>query len=504
MGSAPARVLLCAAAAAAAIACGTTSSSHLPATTLVAGISQSRLGSAAGSSTSRVADLLERASLMRLDRACRPEPALAERLEIDTTGRTCTLTLQRNLTFHDGSPIDARSVAAIITSAMEPGGRAGPPPGLRDVARVEAVDAVTVRLTLDQPAPLLSEALASLEVRGGREGESGAGPYVRSLERDGRIEMAAFAGHYLGRPSVDRVVLQAFPSPRTAWAALLRGEVGLLYEVSPDAVPLVAPSRAVQVRSFLRPFVYVVGMNARHPILGRAAVRRALSLAVDRERLVRRVLDGRARPAFDPIWPLHWALDDDAPSGGLDRDASRQALDGAKLPGRSAKSPSSSGSRFTFTCLVPSGMPLLEALAIAVQHDLFDVGVDMRLEPIPLAALGQRLAAGDFDAYLLELNAFGLSWTYWLWHSGAARPFIDSGYVGADAALDRVRHAANGAELRSAVAQARQVLRDDPPGLFLCWVETARAVSRQFALPLDRDRDVLPLLPHWQVAPLPR
>jgi peptide/nickel transport system substrate-binding protein len=497
--------LVFAAAAVCTAACGPRPASSLPPTHLVAGVAQPRLGASADGSTSRVAALLERSSLLRLDRACRPEPALAERVIVDQTGRTCSLTLHRGLTFHDGTPIDAAAIAALVTSALDRRGRIGPPPGLLDVGRVDAVDALTVRILLSQPSPLLPEALAGLEVRGGRDGDSAAGPYQRASEGPGAIEMVAFAGHYLGRPAIDRIVLRSFESPRTAWAALLRGEVGLLYEVSPDSVAFVEPSRAVQVRSFLRPFVYLVGFNTHHPVLRRQAVRHALSIAVDRERLIRRVLDGRARPAFDPVWPLHWALDGDAPVRGFDRDAARRSIDREGLVIRPTRERADGPpSRFAFTCLVPAGIPLLEALAVAVQRDLFDVGVDMQLEALPLEALGLRLASGDFDAYLLDMNGFGLSWTYRLWHSATAKPFIDSGYAGADAALDRIRHASGEHALRQAVNETRRVFREEAPGLFLCWVETSRAVSRQFALPPGRERDVLLSLPRWQLAPASR
>ena len=157
--------------------------------------------------------------------------------------------------------------------------------------------------------------------------------------------------------------------------------------------------------------------------------------------------------------------------------------------------------RLAFTCLVPAGVPLLEGLALAVQRDLFDVGVDMRLEALPAAQLAQRLAAGAFDAYLLDINAFGLGWTYWLWHSDARRPMIDAGVSAADAPLDRMRHARDEASLKAAVADVRRSFRDDPPALFLCWVEAARATSRALALPAEPDRDVLLSVARWHPAP---
>jgi hypothetical protein len=44
-------------------------------------------------------------------------------------------------------------------------------------------------------------------------------------------------------------------------------------------------------------------------------------------------------------------------------------------------------------------------------------------------------------------------------------------------------------------------MRDDPPALFLCWTETARAVRRTFILPADPDRDAVGTIAQWRPAP---
>jgi hypothetical protein len=150
---------------------------------------------------------------------------------------------------------------------------------------------------------------------------------------------------------------------------------------------------------------------------------------------------------------------------------------------------------------VPAGIPLFERLALHVQRAMLEVGVDLRLEPVPLAELSRRLARGDFDTYLLEMNGFGLGWTYWLWHSEASRPFVASGYRGADAALDALRHADSDPDLRDRLRAVRERFREDPPAIFLCWPQATRAVSTRFALPVGEDRDILSSLARWQAVP---
>ena len=473
------------------------------ASTVVIGVAQPRASpESVDSSLHRIAALLERAALLRLDRDCRLEPALAERVTVSPDGRTWTLTLRPALTFHDGSSLDARSAVAAVQWAVDAGAAGASSPGLRDIARVWASDPRTIQIHLRAPSLVFGETLAALDLRAGPTGDVGAGPFRRIPGGTTGVRLESFPGYYAGSPAVGRIELRPFDTPRTAWASLLRGEIAFLHEVAPEALPFVGSSPGVQVHQFLRPFVYVTGFNLRHPVLRDPRVRRALSRAVDREAIVRRVLDGRGRAAADPVWPLHWAVDPSVGPPVPDQALARREFDAiGRVVGTPARGSAGPRARFSFRCLVPAGLTALEGVAIAVQRDLLDVGVDMQLEAVPLPALAGRLAAGDFDAYVLDMNAFGLGWTYWLWHSEASRTLVDSGATGADAALEHMLRAADEGALRAAVADLRRAFADDPPALFLCWAEAARATSRAFALPGALDRDVLLSIARWQPAP---
>jgi hypothetical protein len=53
------------------------------------------------------------------------------------------------------------------------------------------------------------------------------------------------------------------------------------------------------------------------------------------------------------------------------------------------------------------------------------------------------------------------------------------------------------------VRSLQQVMRDDPPAVFLLWPDTARAVSARFRVPLTPDRDIIGTLPQWTLASPP-
>jgi peptide/nickel transport system substrate-binding protein len=467
--------------------CGPARAARIGDTAVVIGVAHPTTSEPSERALSRVSAILSRAALLRLERSCRTSPALAESVTAAPDSLSWTVRLREGLRYHDGQRLDATSVAGVVRAATPAGEAFQVAPGLRDVTSVDVLDPRTFRISLRARSALLLEALAALEVNHGAGDAAGAGPFVPGTPTaDQGVAMAAFDGFHLGRPAVDRVVLRSYSTPRRAWSALMRGEVDALYEVDPAFASFVAVSGNMQVRAFLRPFVYVMGFNLRHPALKDAASRRHLAAGVDREAIIRHAFDGRGVVATDPIWPLHWANQ----TPGVQQPAPVVS----SRPGRFAP-------RLALTCLVPAGLPTFERIALSLQRSLFDVGVDLRIDAVPLREMAGRLARGQFDTYLLEHNAFGLSWTYWMWHSEASWPLVLSGYRGADDALDHVRRASDDGDMRAAVEQLRQRLREDPPAVFLCWTQAARAVSTGFALPGEPDRDIIGSVARWHRAP---
>jgi ABC-type transport system substrate-binding protein len=250
-----------------------------------------------------------------------------------------------------------------------------------------------------------------------------------------------------------------------------------------------------------------VAFNLRHPVLKKTEVRRGLNYAVNRQEFIARTLRGEGQPAVSNIWPRHWAFDSDLTPYPYDPVIASQAFDSAgfRTPAvRMASAALAPPSRFRFTCLIFAGYANFERAALVVQKQLYDVGVQMDIEPLPMRDVMSRLSTGNFDAFLVDLVAGrDLSWPYRIWHSpGRTRPDLNSGYRAADAAFDRLRLARDQQGIRDAANAVQHILFYDPPAIFLAWDRTARAVSRRFSVPEDSDRDILYTIWQWQqIAP---
>jgi hypothetical protein len=87
-------------------------------------------------------------------------------------------------------------------------------------------------------------------------------------------------------------------------------------------------------------------------------------------------------------------------------------------------------------------------------------------------------------------------WTYRFWHNGGG--YQNSGYSGADEALDLLRRSRTDTEVRAAVANLRQRFYEDAPAAFLAWPERTRAVDVRFDVGDRSDPEILGNLWRWR------
>lgn len=432
--------------------------------------------------------------------ATKPDGRPAERIATewgwDEAGTSLRLKIRRDVHFHDGTLLTPEIAAqALRASVADVRNR---PFSFTSVSSVDAAGDDTINIRLKERNGFVPSDLAAILVEKPGRPDIGTGPFQVVSRQNKDAKLTAFPRHYRGRPALAGVDVASYPTQRNAWTALMRGEVDMLYEVSRDAADFIRAETTVNTYSFPRPYYIPLVFNVRHPILKNVQVRQALNEALDRESLVRDGMSGRGSPADGPVWPQHWAYS--APSAPLAFDpvSARRRLDAAGFPARATRE-GPVPVRFSFSCLVFGSDSRYERMAVLMQKQLADVGVDMQLVSLPLDQLGPRMQQGDFDAFLIEMAGRSLSWVYEFWRSHENMRF-DSGYRSADAVLDKIRNGRTDEEVRAAVAELTRVFHDDPPAAFLVWQETSRAVSTKFDVSPEEKRDPVSNLWLWRPA----
>lgn len=240
-------------------------------------------------------------------------PVLAESYTVSENGLIYTFVLRENAKFHDGTPVTADDVVFTVQKAQDPGLKS---PELANWAgiRAEAVDSRTIRFTLPRPyAPFLEKTtLGILPSRLWRNVSNqqfpfsplmvrpvGAGPFkVENVRQDKNgfiagYHLVAFKEYALGRPYLDRISFRFFDEQDDLALAVRNRKVDSAYGVAREDA-LKAP--------YARVFGAFFNENA-NPVFADVRVRRALSLAINREAIANTVLGGYATPIAGPVPP---------------------------------------------------------------------------------------------------------------------------------------------------------------------------------------------------------
>ena len=264
--------------------------------------------------------------LVATDSDGRPTPGLALSWEaVEPT--MWRIRLRPGVTFHDGTPFTADDV--VFTHARAPtvpGSPASMGQYIRPVQRIEVVDPHTMIFHTERPVPMMPMMMSSYAIVGRRNGEGaetrdynsgraviGTGPYrFASYTPGDRAVLSANPGHWGGAPPFSRVTIRMIPSDTARVAALRAGDVDAIDNVPTRDVAQLRGIAGVTVQSRVgQRLIYnyldvgrerspFVTDNRGNPIsnpLRDVRVRRALSLAINREGIARQLMEGFSVPS---------------------------------------------------------------------------------------------------------------------------------------------------------------------------------------------------------------
>jgi peptide/nickel transport system substrate-binding protein len=122
----------------------------------------------------------------------------------------------------------------------------------------------------------------------------GTGPVrFASWVKDDRAVLDANPDYWGGKIAVDRWIMRPIPETAPRIAALLKGEVDVITQLPPDQGERVAGNATTRVAGALYAGLYVLAVNSKRPPLDNPLVKQALSLAIDREAIVKELWRGR-------------------------------------------------------------------------------------------------------------------------------------------------------------------------------------------------------------------
>ena len=439
-------------------------------------------------------------------------PVIATSYSVSEDGKIYTFVLRDHAKFSDGTPITATDVVFTVQKAQDPGLKSPEYSNWASI-KAEVVDARTVRFTLPKPyAPFLADTtLGILPAHLWRNIPNsdfpfsplmkhpvGSGPFkVQKVieDKQGAItgyDLKADPGYALGRPYLETIHVRFYQTPTLLQGAYRSGKVESAYGIG------------VQ-RALRAPYSRVFGVffnKKENEALGQLEVRKALSIAIDREHVVSDVLGGYATGLIGPVSEGNGFVPPALPQASTRiADAKKILVDAGWVYDEEAGTWKNAKAKLSIDTITirTSNVPELKLIAAAVQADWQSLGVPTSIELFEPGDLSQEvIRPRNYSALLFGMVIGREQDLYAFWDSSEQTdPGLNiASYSNStvDALLEKARAESDPEKARGYIQSASDKIAADYPAAFTHAPDFLYAIPKtlygvnlpQIAAPADR------------------
>ena len=379
--------------------------------------------------------------------------------------------LRPGVKFHNGEDFNAETVKFSIERVLNPDQKARWRWAFADIERVDVVDPLTVRIVTKVPFPTLVTNLAfcmpMVPPKYVREkGDAhvatnpvGTGPFkfVR-WRKDDELVLEANEAYWRGAPRVKTLIFKPIPDESTRVAALMTGQVDVARGVPPSLVKQIDDNprtRVAKVPSALN--IHVILDTLKDGPLRDRRVRQAINYGVDKDAIIRSILEGNGGAVGGPLTPVMFGYAPDVKPYPYDPERARRLLAEAGF-----------AQGISLTLNSPNGRYLKDKeVNEAIAGQLGKVGVRTQVVTHEWGAY-----VGKWPDGLVPMYMIGWAGT---WDAdGILYPLLRSGQRFSrwsnpdfDALIDKARRTLDQGERVKLYRQASELAHDDAPWLFL-------------------------------------
>jgi peptide/nickel transport system substrate-binding protein len=404
---------------------------------------------------------------------------------------TLIFNLRKNVTWHDGVKFTAKDVEFTYNTLISPKISSPYSAGFRFVSDVKALDEYTIQVKYKQPyfkaletwmMGIIPEHILKSEENlmsaPFNTNPIGTGPYkLYQLEHSKNIILVANENYFEGKPKIEKISFHVIADPMTRFLMLKSTDLDI------GGVEPMAYERQLNQEFFNKFNIYedisrsytYLGFNLRLKKFQNPKIRKALSLAINREELVKILFFKHGQVCTGPFLPRTKAFNAEvkAPKQNIQR-----AKELLKEAGYDENNP------FEFEIATSNSSSIRPYAAQILQHQLKQAGVVVKLRVMEWQAfLNMIVFPNKFDTVLLGWSLSPTPDPYMLWHSDndKAGSFNLTGYN--NPVMDKMIEESQKIVDRDKLAQIWQkmfkIIVDDNPYLFLYIPNSITAVNKE-------------------------
>jgi peptide/nickel transport system substrate-binding protein len=435
----------------------------------------------------RLFSLIHR-GLFKLDKNMEAVGDIVENYSLEE--KKLKIELKKDVFFSDGKKLDSDDVIYTLNSILK-GERISPRRGeLKVIEKIVKRGDFTLEIYFSEPVASILTLLnfgivENDETFTPEKFPVGAGLYrIVKIKRGIEIELEENP-YSKEKPKTKRVILKAIEDPTLRSLELFRGSLDIVVNDIPyDSIKSLKEKGFQVIRKNGTNYSYI-GINCKKKPLDNKKVRKALAYAINREAILKNILNGFGREADSMLSPENWAYhstskikyDPLLSEELLEKENIKRDKDGLR-GSFSYKTSMNKTSKF---------------IAEAIREDLRKIGFDLKIETLEWGTFYQDIKRGNFD--LFSLNWIGINdpdaYRY-RFSSSMTPPFgFNRGFY-SNFQLDKVllkgSREFDKEKRREIYSKVQEILSDDMPYINLWWpdiVVVANPSVKIYDLPPD-------------------
>lgn len=404
---------------------------------------------------------------------------LVEDVRARSGGKAIEIKIRKGVRFHDGREVTESDVAASISRIMEEDKYLKERYGQFKVA---IVDKLKIIITGDKPLPEPYKDIAVLpNLYVFSNDLIGTGPYRFQRWIDNGVELTANNDYFEGAPKLKKVVYRHEPDERKRVNMLLNGEVDLLVWLSPEIASFLKTDSSLYINEIPSGFYSAIFLNSESPLFRDKALRKAVSMAIDRDKLIKKVLKGGGVKAFGPLPSQFFRPENNAAiTSYRAREAVRLLKDAGWRDADGDGILEKNGKKLKFRLYYDINLGECKKMADLISQDLFEIGIGAEATPANINEFTDRnFEAGSYDAVLFSKSSHD-SINMLAWDSPSLANISRFSNREIDSLLGRLRAETDIEQKKEIYSKMQRIFEEEAPAVFLYNPLIYTAVNKRF------------------------
>lgn len=331
----------------------------------------------------------------------------------------------------------------------------------------------------------------------------GTGPY-KFVKWDGgkEIVLARNDDYWGKKPYLDKIVYKIITDYTAALTALKAGDIDLQPRLKPveyrDQTSGQAFDQQLAKATYSIPAASWIMWNNDRPFFKDKRVRQAMTMLIDRQKIIDKIRFGLGTIAVSPINPQSPDFDPNLKPLPYDPKRAGELLDEAGWIDHDGDGiRDKDGVKFKFEFLGSTGSPTFPQLAPVLEEAFRKAGIEMTERTIEFALMAKSLKEHRFDATALTSSSDLDQEQFQIFHSSSAAGgsnFMDFKNVASDHLLEQIRQEFDAQKRRELYWKWQELITDEQPASFLYYQLEPAAYNKRF-----QDVQWLPLRPGYDL-----